>query len=458
MEESGESNRATVELMVSGRSSEDSRTVRVAAVRTSIIRGWLGCAGASLALGVVTLLAGCISAPKWMAQRLVTPDMVAGVLGEGSRLDHDIIPAEVPEVPVRTHLRPCCAFGTHLQASLGPVPVPFFSLGNIIGLENVGPHKYDSGALSIRGSSRKNTFAKENNGLIYTCRGGFIDTAHVRDYADWTIFWATAIARAADTGTTIELPAEGGKRRVQIRPIPRDLRERYGLRRVAVHLAQWVAFQLSVWHEISTAYGDAAIEFYPEYVSAFSPEDLYSNLLGIKMAGGLILGRGAVATDSLYDQNVDAWLHETLLYLHPVSVEAGEAAARLVDGVWWDSKARLPDPRLVLRRNSDLGEEISPWLISRAYSSLEMQEWIDRECGGVQNPVVLQMPESVPGVKFSDLLTLEIDVDVPDPFPFPREGSHRITQEDFPAVMQSLRERIVRFLGPDANRPELSAE
>jgi hypothetical protein len=444
--------------MASGRRYGGSGSARVATVRAGMIRGRLDRTAAPLALGIVTLLAGCFSAPKWVMQRVVTPNMVAGVLGEGSRFDHDIIPAEIPEVPVRTHLRPCCAFGTHLQASLGALPVPFFSLGNIIGLDDVGPHKYDSGTFSMQGSSRRNRFAKENNALIYTCRGGFIDTAHVRDYADWTMFWAASIGRVADTGATIELPDEGGKRRVQIRPIPHNLRERYGLRRVAVGLAQWVAFQLSIWHEISTGYGDAAIELYPEYVSAFSPEDLYSNLLGIKIATGLILGRGAAATDALYDENVDAWLRETLLYLHPVSVEAGQSAARLVDGVWWDSKARLPDPRLVLRRNSDLGEDISPWLVSRAYSSPEMQEWIDRECGGMQNPVVLRAPESVPGVKFSDLVTLEIDVDVPDPFPFPREDSNRITQEDFPAVIQSLRERFVRVLGPDANRPELSVE
>jgi hypothetical protein len=84
----------------------------------------------------------------------------------------------------------------------------------------------------------------------------------------------------------------------------------------------------------------------------FSPEDLYSNLLGIKIAGGLLMNQGEAETDVLYDRHMDEWLRATLAYLQPVSAGAGAEAMRLVDGVWWDSRARLPDPRLVLRRRT----------------------------------------------------------------------------------------------------------
>lgn len=300
----------------------------------------------------------------------------------------------------------------------------------------------------------KNAFSRENNGLIYTCRGGFIDTAHVRDYADWTVFLAATIARASVTGAMIELPPEGGQRRMVIRPLPPQLIELYGLRRLAVSLAQWVAFQLSVWHEISTAYGAAAIDLYPEYVSAFTPEDLYSNLLGIQIAGGLIMLAGSVATDRLYEQNMDVWLRTTLQYLQSISVAGGKAAAYLVDGVWWDSKARLPDPRLVLRHKLDANDEIVPWLVSQAYSSPEMTRWVDHECGGSQRPVVLRRCESLHGIKFSELVALRINVAVPDPFPFPRAGSNEITQEDFPEIISAVRNIVTQQLGPGATRPE----
>jgi hypothetical protein len=124
---------------------------------------------------------------------------------------------------------------------IGPIPMPLFSLSNIISLDQVGPHTYDAEPFSTSGSSKKDAFMEENNALLYTCRGGFIDIAHVRDNADWTLFLSATIARASLTGATIELPSEGGARRLRLRPLPPDLVERYGLRQVAISVGQWLA-------------------------------------------------------------------------------------------------------------------------------------------------------------------------------------------------------------------------
>jgi hypothetical protein len=412
---------------------------------------------AALALAMccaASLLVGCVYAPRWEMPKGVNIELVAQALDQPPVTYDEVRPEDIPVLPVRNRLRPCCAFGTHLGAAVGPIPIPLFSLGNITSTENLGPHKYDAGAFSLQGSSAKNAFTAEKNGLIYTCRGGFIDTAHVRDYADWTLFWAATIARLSATGGTVELPPEGGRRRVVIRPVPAELLERDGLRRTAIALGQWLAFQLSVWHEIATAYGWSSMELYPEYLSAFSPEDLYSNLLGIKIAGAMIVQTESVASDSLYDQSMDQWLQATLRYLQPVSVEAGTAAMYLVEGVWWNSKARLPDPQLVLRRNLEAGTELTPWLISRAYSSPAMAHWVDQECGGSERPVILQQSDAIHGVRFADLVTLVIDVEVKDPFPFPRPAATQITQEDFPAVIEALREIVFEIFGPAGDRPE----
>ena len=412
------------------------------------------CACALVWFCAASALAGCIHAPKWVAQRNVTTDMVAQALDEPPTAERRVKPAEIPEIPPRTNLRPCCAFGTELRATLGPVPIPFFSIDNVISADQLGPHMYDSGAFATEGSSQKNAYTSEDNGILYTCRGGFIDTAHVRDYADWTLFWSAAIARSMETGGTVAIPPEGGHRRVHLKPVPTELIEHYGLRRLSIKMGQWVAFQLSIWHEIVTWYGWSSIEAYPEYVSAFSPEDLYSNLLGIKIAGGLLSNAGSAETDSLYDHSMDQWLPMSLAYLQPVSVKAGNEATHLVDGVWWNSKARLPDPHLVLRRNFDITEFIKPWLISDAYTSPEMQAWINRECGGQQSPLVLQRPRPPQGFEFLDYLTVEIDVDVPDPFPFPRPGSTQITQADFPAIIHSIRQESAGKFGPGSDRPQ----
>jgi hypothetical protein len=414
----------------------------------------------ALALGIVagaSLLNGCVHPSRWLLREAVPPELAAQTLDEPVVTHQEVRPEDIPVLPMPDNLRPCCAFGTHLKASLGPIPVPFFSLGNITSVDKLGPHKYNAGVFSLQGSSEENAFTGEKNGLVYTCRGGFIDTAHVRDYADWTLFWTATIARLAVTGGRVELPPEGGRRWVVIRPLPAELLERDGLRRTAIALAQSLAFQLSVWHEIATAYGWASIDLYPEYVSAFSPEDIYSNLLGIKIAGGLIMQTGSVASDTLYDQNMDLWLRAALRYLQPVSVGAGTAAMYLVDGVWWDSKARLPDPRLVLRRNLDAGLELTPWQISRAYSSPEMTAWVNKECGGSERPLILRRTESAAGIRFADLLTLGIDVEVKDPFPFPRAGSTEVTQADFPAIIEAVRQKAIHILGPGSDRPERDA-
>jgi hypothetical protein len=43
-----------------------------------------------------------------------------------------------------------------------------------------------------------------------------------------------------------------------------------------------------VWREIATWYGWSALTLFPEEASAFSPEDLYSNLPDIKLAGSFV--------------------------------------------------------------------------------------------------------------------------------------------------------------------------
>ena len=100
---------------------------------------------------------------------------------------------------------------------------------------------------------------------------------------------------------------EGGSRRVIVRPVARELLDQRELRFNVVPIAQWVAFQMSIWHEIATWYGWSATGVFSEKASAFSPEDLYSNMLGIKIAGGIIRTRAA-RTDQLFNANMGEWM------------------------------------------------------------------------------------------------------------------------------------------------------
>lgn len=403
--------------------------------------------GGLAAIAAVLLLAqtGCGTRLRWHIVREPSDAALAAALNEADDADAllDGVPdATVPLIPPPVHLRPCCAFGADLRTQLGALPIPGVAIGNVIGPEVVGPHKYDGGLLGLHPGQDPSAGKDwgERNGLVFTCRGGFLDIAHVRDYADWTIYFAAHVFNALHRGTTLTLADEGGQRRVIIHPIAGDRLDAVGARDLAIATAQWLAFELSVWHEIATWYGWSSFRAFPETASAFSPEDMYSNLIGTRIAAGVIETGGA-DTDSLYEATLNVWLRRTLERLDAQPAEVGRPAIFAVDGVWWDSNRRLPDKRLTLRRNFDTGETISPWLVTDAGISDSATELLDEHCGADVRPIVLLNPDSYRGVPLREVATLEIEVSAPlalRGFPFPRPDSRLVTQEDFPSIIAAI--------------------
>ena len=362
------------------------------------------------------------------------------------------MPEEIPDIPIRTKLRPCCAFGNNLKIRVGALPVPGFRIGNIMGLEELGPHIYDSGAFTIsssQGIGRRDR-SRERNGLIYTCRGGFIDTAHVRDYVDWTLFLATEIIRNIEIGGVIEFPDEGGQRRVVLKPVDSEFLDLYGRARVGIRLAEYIGFELSVWHEIATWYGWSWVSTFPETASAFSPEDLYSNILGAKIAM-VIAHRRMAVSEHVFNRSASTWIDSVIEHLEPVSREVGIDAMQAVDQFWWDSNRRLPDKELTLRRNLEARSNIVPWLVppERMPASLE------RACGEEARPIEIAHQSGVLSIRFADWIELEIEVDegLATQEPFVTQG-RRIVQSDFPAIIKAIRGQNRVEFGPAADQPD----
>jgi hypothetical protein len=282
-----------------------------------------------------------------------------------------------------------------------------------------------------------------------------VDLAHVRDNADNTLGLTEATARLMDTGGVIDVPPQGAKMRVRVHAVPAELIERYGRVRLAVVLSQWAAYQLSIWHEIATWYGFASLAEWPEKISAFSPEDLYSNQLGIRLAGAIVRGRGA-GSDVEYNLNMDAWIAQMLKRLRVVSLADAQSAARAVDGAWWDSERRIPDWMLVKRRRFDTGPLLRPWTLEIASPGTKGPVAPIAACRDAGPPLVLHVEDGFRGVEFRELATVEFEVGdamAAAGFPFPRPGSRLVTQVDFPGVIAAVHQANAAVFGDGADHP-----
>lgn len=374
-------------------------------------------------------------APRWQAPLVVDGREVARALHDPADVGVEFDPSTVPRFDPPEKLRPCCAFGQDLRAAVGSVPVPIYRNENIRGADDLGPHGYDKGDLT-----------RERNGLVYTCRGGFLDIAHVRDNADKALYLALALARALPGGATIEWPEEGTKRRVIVAPLPEGLLERHGRWRTATTLASWAVYQLSTWHEVVTWYGFESVPGVSERLSSFSPEDVYSNVLGINLGAGIVL-TGAIRSREAYDLAMEAWLREALRRLGVVSKQDARRAMQAVDGLWWDSSERLPEFTLVRRRHVHARSPVSGWLVR--------DPAIREACAGQPPPLPLVIEQRLGAREIAELVTVEFEFTtwLPERFPLPVAEGARVTQRDFKKILGAIREEAEVAFGPEFDRP-----
>ena len=285
-------------------------------------------------------------------------------------------------------LRPCCAFGYDLHVRAIGVPIPVYQIGNVLTLDGLGHHHYNDSALGA--ITNLIGLNEEKTGLIYTRRGGFIDIAHVRDTADNTFYLFSKIYPNLGQRWRFFYSEELGVRRIQLNAFtpPAGMTQRYTL---AAWLAGKIGFELAQWHEIAQWYGFQSVPGFSEEISAFSPEDLYSNLLGARLAINVILQGQAGSIDE-YNKAMDAELHQALVSLGVATREETEKKFREVDGDWWNSKRRVPDKFLVLRRNYLLSDARLPTPVPFEKA----------------DPFKLTMPAEVEGFTLSTLGALQI--------------------------------------------------
>ena len=267
-----------------------------------------------------------------------------------------------------------------------------------------------------------------------------------------TVFLAAQIERRLDKGGVIALEDQGGTRRIRLRAIDAALLADVGRHALAIGMAQWLALHLSTWHEVASWYGFAEVAFWPEKMSAFSPEDHYSSVVGIKLAGGILQSNDA-ADELAYGRAMNAWIKVALERMQVTSKQDATTAMYAVAGRWWDQTKRLPDWQLLLRRNFEVATSLQPWLVPMAFAP---EAGPPIGCDHAGPPLRIRVPTALEGVRFDRYATLRIDVAAAvaaDGFPFPRRGTRRITEADLPAIVERTRRKAIAAFGRGYDRP-----
>ncbi len=313
-----------------------------------------------------------------------------------------ISPDKIETAPPRI-IRTCCSFGADLHMGF----LPFIKYTDITSLAEIGEHEYLGGK-------------HEGNGNIYTQRGGFIDLGHLRDCADWTAYLYNLILTARENSNPeiIDIGFEGGSKKLTLdfscEPDSFD----------AAQLAGKIAYDLSLWHEIATWYGASLVPLVPERYSAFSPEDLYSNLLGVHLA------MQALQSDEDYNTAMTRLLAETLDSLGVVKTrEETYTAMEKVENLWWNGKKPLPSKKILLKRFLDAENELIPWLVPG------------------EDDNALPSPLAKPADELNDFYKLEIKLNYHFPLKkiFGNKKSDIVTQLDFETILRQIATGINRL-------------
>jgi len=178
----------------------------------------------------------------------------------------------------------------------------------------------------------------EKNGVVYTCRAGHIDTTHLRIAADWTAYLTTRSYRhlmQGDPSFTFQMLAARSKHIVQV-SYPADWasltpQQRDPIaREVALTMGPYLAYTMVTWYEILTWHGFKSTLIVPEFHSAFSWEDSYSNLLGAVLAS-----RALRDTQHTYDQAMTIAIDEEMRRLGVQPAAVAKQASASVQGQWY---------------------------------------------------------------------------------------------------------------------------
>jgi len=308
------------------------------------------------------------------------------------------------KIPPRI-IRACCAFGYDFKLW----GVPFVLIDQVISIDDLKDHHYMGNK-------------KEGIGTIYTHKGGFIDIGHLRDQIDWTRYLYTIILNHKGKGQVVlPLRNEAGRKTLYLN-IPADYNDSD-----CILLAGKIAYDFSLWHEISTWFGASTVPFLKERFSSFSVEDVYSNLLGIH------IGMRTLHSDLPFNAAATKLITSTLDSLAVVkTVEETYDAYNAIHNQWYTSTKRIPHTSITLKRDTDVLNSSRPWIVQNQSSA-------------VDDPIILEVPLlNTKGGLLTGSYQFTIDVNnkIPIKDVFPNRKNSRVKQDDFGVLLDRITEEI----------------
>jgi hypothetical protein len=289
----------------------------------------------------------------------------------------------------------------------------------------------------------------EKNGIVYTCRGGHIDTMHLRIAGDWTAYLAAESYRhlmRGDRSFSYKLFADRSRSYVRISypegwgSLPQEQRREVASE-VALALGPYLTYTMVTWHEILTWFGFKCIGLPAEFASAFSWEDSYSNLLGT-----IVAARALRDTEHPYNEAMEIALEEQLQRLGVRSAGVAKRASESVKGDWYTGSVVLfVDMR---KRNFDIGLDdglVTPTLVPNVPGCEDAK------------PASYPVPTLDVPSRHGFCITVEIEphewekdkilrIVYPD-----GQGTRILPEQHFPPIMAHIRREATARYGPECS-------
>jgi hypothetical protein len=309
-----------------------------------------------------------------------------------------------------------CSLSGGPKMRLGCLPTDTFGI-SFPDANSIGTHSYGFGG-------------SESGGIIYTCRGGDIDIDHVRGVGDLTRY-LTERTREALLADRKEFSCRlVGERSVHTFTFtyPVDWKTRSDREKVAREVSlgagSCMAWNAYIWHEIMTWFGTHFAGFEPEFNSAFSWEDVYSDLIGTRAAVAAMRD-----TQHSYDEAVTIAIRRELDMLGVRSADVARAASSSVRGKWYTGNL-VPDMKM---RNFDIGLDgyVTPVLIPNVPG-----------CGS--EPLKLPAPSLAILRKYGFAMTHQIEQNIFEAGAIRRAAGAKgpiMPERDFPTIMKVIEQQ-----------------